>query len=213
MKPRLANQRDPENTKARLLEAGLDEFSQFGLSGARVDSIAAKAGVNKQLLYYYFGDKDRLYAEVLNRAYADIRRGEQSLNLAALPPEKALRTFMEFTFDYLIEHRNFVALLNDENIHKARHLSKSSDLPALHARLKSTIGDILDRGLADGSFRRTADPVDLYISIASLCYFYHSNQHTLSIIFRQNLMTERRLRQRRRHVIDFVLSYLKSPPE
>lgn len=200
--------RDPAWTKAQLLDAARAEFAAKGLSGARVNAIAAQAGVNKQLLYYYFGDKESLYAEVLARAYAEIRVGEQALQLDRLAPRAAMVRFIEFTFDYLIEHRDFVALLNDENTHQARHIKDRPQLRRLHKRLRATIGGITERGLADGAFRRAIDPVDLYISIASLCYFYLSNHHTLSAIFARDLMSKRQLVRRRRQIVDLVLCYL-----
>jgi AcrR family transcriptional regulator len=202
--------RDPEWTKSQLLEAARLEFSEHGLSGARVNAIAARAGVNKQLLYYYFSDKETLYAEVLERAYAEIRVGEQELDLASLPPRAAMRRFIEFTFDYLVEHRYFVALLNDENVHKARHITNSRQIRGLHQRLRKTIGNTLDRGFADGTFKRRVDPIDLYISIASLCYFYHSNNYTLSAIFGRDLSVPAQIKRRRQHIIELVMGYLSS---
>ncbi len=200
--------RDSEWTKAQLLDAARLEFSEKGLSGARVNDIASRAGVNKQMLYYYFGDKESLYRAVLNRAYEEIRACENELDLAALPPAAAMERFIGFTFDYLTENRYFVALLNDENIHKARHVRGSRYLRDLHARLQETIADILMRGEREGVFRSGVDPVDLYISIASLCYFYYSNIHTLSAIFGRDLSDRLATRHRRQHVIDFVGAYL-----
>lgn len=57
--------RDKEATKAKLLEAGLDEFAEYGIAGARVDRIAAKAGCNKAMIYAYFGSKEGLFEELL----------------------------------------------------------------------------------------------------------------------------------------------------
>ncbi|NOZ32469.1 MAG: TetR/AcrR family transcriptional regulator [Alphaproteobacteria bacterium] len=205
--------RDPERTRARLLEAARREFSEHGLSGARVSSITASAGVNKQLLYYYFGDKESLYAEVIERAYADLRLGEQALELDRFSPREAMERFIEFNFDYLAEHRYFVALLNDENIHKARHIRKSEQLAGMHERLGHTIGAALKRGLADGTFKRAIDPVELYISIASLCFFYLSNNHTLSAIFDRDLSTPAQFKRRRQHILDLVMGYLTAPGE
>ena len=201
--------RDSEWTKAQLLDAARLEFSEKGLSGARVNDIAARASVNKQMLYYYFGDKEGLYSAVLNRAYEEIRARENELDLAALPPAAAMERFLGFTFDYLTENRYFVALLNDENVHKARHVRDSSHLRGLHARLTETIGGILTRGEREGVFRANIDPVDLYISIASLCYFYYSNIHTLSAIFGRELSDRAATSHRRQHVIDFVGAYLE----
>lgn len=200
--------RDPERTKSRLLEAARAEFSEMGLNGARVNTIAARAGVNKQLLYYYFGDKESLFTEVIERAYGELRLGEQALALDALPPRDAMVRFIEFTFDHLVEHKYFVALLNDENIHKARHIRHSKQLQGLHERLRHTIGGTLERGLAEGAFTRKVDPVDFYISIASLCYFYHSNSHTLSAIFDRDLAAPAQIKRRRGHIIELLMSYL-----
>ena len=201
--------RDSEWTKAQLLDAARLEFSEKGLSGARVNDIAARASVNKQMLYYYFGDKENLYCAVLNHAYEEIRARENELDLAALAPVAAMERFIGFTFDYLTENRYFVALLNDENIHKARHILDSEYLQGLHARLQETIGDILTRGEREGVFRPNVDPIDLYISIASLCYFYYSNIHTLSAIFGRDLSDRSATHHRRQHVIDFVGAYLE----
>ena len=59
--------RDPEATQARILAAALREFSAKGIAGARVDAIAARAKVNKRMLYYYFGSKEGLFQEILRR--------------------------------------------------------------------------------------------------------------------------------------------------
>ncbi|WP_344260865.1 TetR family transcriptional regulator [Actinomadura napierensis] len=65
-----AKQRQSRATQERLLAAGFDEFQGHGLAGARVDRIAAKAGANKRLIYVYFGDKERLFDEVIVRNVA-----------------------------------------------------------------------------------------------------------------------------------------------
>lgn len=60
-------QRDPERTKARILDAASEEFSAKGFAGARVSEIAARAGVNPQLIAYYFDGKEGLYREIGRR--------------------------------------------------------------------------------------------------------------------------------------------------
>ncbi len=204
------SRRDPEWTKSRLLEAAREEFSDKGLSGARVNAIAGVAGVNKQLLYYYFGDKESLYAAVLERAYEEIRLGEQELDLASMAPEDAMRAFIEFNFDYMVAHRYFVSLLGDENLHQAKHVKESAQLGGLHERLEHTIGGTLERGRAAGVFQREVDPVDLYISIASLCFFHLSNSYTLSAIFGRDLTSDDEIAHRRAHVVDLLMSYLQT---
>src|SRR5215475_14517258 len=106
--------RNPEATRQKLLVAARREFADGGLAGARVDEIAARAGVNKQLVYHYFGDKDALYLAVLEWVYEEIRAQERALNLEGLPPEQAIRKLIESSFDHLAAHPDFIVLLNDE---------------------------------------------------------------------------------------------------
>lgn len=200
--------RDPDQKRALILAAARSEFAEHGLTGARVDKIVAEAGVNKQLLYYYFGDKDSLYAAVLETVYSDIRFGEQELKLAAMPPRDAMVRFIEYNFDFLAENSFFVALISDENRHAARHIKGSESMKALHDTLRATLGRTLERGIAEGVFTRDVDAVDLYISISSMSFFYFSNMHTISAIFDRDLNTAEMQRNRRKIVVDTIMAYL-----
>src|SRR5512140_1282211 len=92
--------RDPARTRARILEAARIEFARSGLAGARVDQITARAGSNKRMIYYYFGDKEALFLATLESAYEQIRRAEQSLQLADLTPVAGIRRLVRFTWEY-----------------------------------------------------------------------------------------------------------------
>src|SRR6516164_7989624 len=201
--------RNPEATRNKLLTAARREFANSGLAGARVDEIAARAGVNKQLVYHYFGDKDALYLAVLEWVYEEIRSHERNLNLAGLPPRKAIRKLIESSFDHLAAHPDFILLLNDENRGGARHVRGSRRLPAMHSPLVSMVSKILREGVRTGAFRRGINPVHLYISIAGLSYFYFSNTPTLSAIFGTDLSSPAQRRARRRHVVDLVMHSLR----
>jgi TetR/AcrR family transcriptional regulator len=201
--------RDPAATQRKLLTAARREFAQIGLAGARVDEIAARAGVNKQLVYHYFGDKDALYLAVLEWVYEEIREQEHKLNLEGLPPEQAIRKLIESSFDHLAAHPDFIVLLNDENRGGARHVRGSKRLAAMHSPLVSMISKILGDGVRSGIFRRGINPVHLYISIAGLSYFFFSNAPTLSAIFGKDLSSATARRARRRHVVDLVMQSLR----
>jgi len=203
--------RNPEESRQRILDAARAEFSGKGLGGARVNAIAERAGVNKQLIYYYYDDKERLFGAVLEEAYREIRARESALDLDALSPEDAMRRFIGFNFDFLVENRSFVALLNDENLHKARHIRASEQILALHETLGRTLGRTLERGLADGAFARSVAPMDLYILIASLCYFSLSNAYTLSAIFATDVTSPEKLAERRGQATEMVLCFLRTP--
>ena len=102
----------------------------------------------------------------------------------------------------------FLHLLNSENLHRARHLKQSSRIREMNSPLIQTLGEILERGRRDGVFRGGIDPVQLYISIAGLAYFYLSNVHTLSTIFGRELLGAKPRLERLSHMTDLVLGYL-----
>ena len=200
--------RDPERTRARILEAARIEFAQRGLGGARVDQIAVRAGSNKRMIYYYFDNKEALFLAALESAYEQIRKAEQSLKLTDLAPAEGMRRLVHFTWKYYLAHPEFITLLNSENLHGARHLKQSKAIQALHSPLVAMLDGLLARGRRAGVFRRGVDAVQLYISIAALGYFYLSNSHTLSTIFGRDLMRPQALRQRLAHMTGLVLGYL-----
>jgi AcrR family transcriptional regulator len=201
-------QRDAPRTRTAILDAATHEFATHGLGGARVDRIAARAKANKRMLYYYFGNKDDLFLAVLERAYEHIRAEEQALHLEGLPPDAAIERLVGFTWDYFLRHPEFLSLLNTENLHRAEHLKRSAKIRALHSPLVAMLSKLLDRGARERIFRRGVDPVQLYISIAALGYFYLSNNPTLSRIFGRNLRSRTALANRLDHVTSFVQRYL-----
>jgi AcrR family transcriptional regulator len=200
------NSRDPERTRQKILEAALEEFARFGLGGARVDRIAARAGANKRMLYYYYRDKDNLFLAALERCYAHIRAAERSLDLEHMEPRAALRRLVEFTWGYFLEHPEFLTLLNSENLHKGRHVRRSRNVPRMHTPLVESLRGLLQRGERLRVFRRGIDPVQLYISIAAEGYFYLSNRYTLSQIFKRDLMSAAALGARARHNTDMIVN-------
>jgi len=204
----MVNSRDPERTKARILAAATAEFARYGLGGARVDRIAARAGANKRMLYYYFRDKDNLFLAALEARYAHIRAAERALDLEHLEPREALRRLVEFTWGYFLDHPEFLTLLNSENLHKGRHVRRSRRVPQMHSTLVETLRAVLKRGERAGVFRTGVDPVQLYISIAGEGYFYLSNRYTLAQIFKRDLMSKRALAERARHNSDMILHAL-----
>jgi TetR/AcrR family transcriptional regulator len=196
-------------TRAAILAAARGEFSTKGLSGARVKKIAEQAGVNKQLLYYYFGSKDDLYRAALEAVYAEIRELERSLKLGDLPPVEAMAALVGFSFDYLARHPDFIGMLNHENARGAHHVRDSSAIRATNSPLVDLVAATLKRGVAAGLFRRGVDPVDLYVAIAGMSYFYFSNRLTLSSIFSRDLTAPKQEAAYRRHVVELTLAGLR----
>jgi AcrR family transcriptional regulator len=208
---RPAGSRDPERTRAAILAAATAELATKGLKGARVDAIARRSGANKRMIYHYFRNKEGLYLAVLEAAYAAIRTAEIGLDIVDRDPVDGMRELVTFTWSYFIQHPEFLSLLATENLNRASYLKKSRRIRDLHSPLLGMISTLLERGAKDGTFRKGVDPVQLYISIAALGFFYLSNRYTLSTIFARNFAARDELAARGRHIVDVVLGYLQPP--
>ncbi|HVO06879.1 MAG TPA: TetR/AcrR family transcriptional regulator, partial [Burkholderiaceae bacterium] len=145
--------RDREQTRARILAAAKAEFARGGLGGARVDRIAALAGANKRMLYYYFDSKDGLFRAVLEATYEHIRESEKAMHLEEVDPPEAIRRLIAFTWNYYLEHPEFLSLLNSANLHRAEHLKQSTKVRRMHSPFVAMIREILQRGVRSGVFR------------------------------------------------------------
>lgn len=203
------NRRNPEATRASILASAQIEFAEFGLGGGRIDRIAKRAKANKQLVYYYFGSKDDLYRAALEATYTEIREREKELDLTALPPVDAMKRLIEFSLDYLNEHREFIRLVADENAQGARHLRESELAKRTNSPLLGLISQTLDRGAQTGVFRAGIDPLNLYISIAGMTFFYFANGATLSTIFGRDLNGGEAIEAYREHIVSLTMNGLK----
>lgn len=203
--------RNPEASRAAILQAALNEFSTAGYDGARIDRIALAAGVSKPLLYDYFGDKDELYAAALREAYVQIRSGELALDLDGLDPASAIRELCAFTMDHFRTNPWFITMLNTENLRHGATISRMEGRREVQSKLLEKLGRVLERGVTEGRFRDDVEPVTLYIHIASLCYFPVSNRYTLAAVFGVDVTAES-LAEHARQAADIVLAWLERKP-
>lgn len=207
-----AKARAPEATKQDIIDVAMREFAQNGLSGARVDEIAAKTGSSKRMIYYYFGDKDGLYLAVLEEAYRRVRTTEAQLDLEHLRPADALRRLVEFTFDHHHSNEAFIRLVMIENIHHGDYLARSKTIQDLNVSAIGELERVYQRGLRDGIFRKGLTAIDLHWQISALCFFNVSNRATFSQIFRVDLSSKKALAALRAQVVEMVLrNVLKHP--
>ncbi len=209
-KPRVATKvkRDPERTRARILDAATGEFSKHGLGGARVDRIAKRAGTNERMLYYYFVSKDQLFLTVLENVYIRLAEAEKALELDHLEPVEAVIRLVEFIWTYYIEHPEFISLINSENLHEAKYLKKSRKLALLVSPVQNNIRQIVQRGQEAGVFRGGIDPAEVYITLVALNYYYLSNRFTLSTVLARDLMSPVARENHLKHATEVVLNYL-----
>ena len=201
--------KDSERTKADILAVATREFANHGLSGARIDTIAALMRTSKRMIYYYFGGKEGLYLAVLEKAYADTRAAEATLPLDSLDAVEALQRLVEQTFENDDANEDFVRLVAIENIHLGRHFDKADSLRKINSGAIETIRRILDRGRGAGIFRDDLDPVDIHMAISALCFFRVSNRHTFGKIFDVNLSSPNRRRKHKRMIVEAVLRLVR----
>jgi len=209
-RPASARPRDAERTKAEILAAAIREFSERGLNGARVDSIAARTRTNKRMIYYYFGSKERLYIAVLEDAYRRIREAEKQLRLDDLPPAEAIRTLVEFTFDYHWRNPQLAKLVVIENIHKGKNLSRSKTISSFNLSIIDAIAKVLRRGAQDGVLRADIDPVELHMSVSALSLFHVTNRYTFGTVFRRDMMSGEAIAQRKKEIVDIISRYVSA---
>lgn len=202
---------DAEAARADILAAALDEFAEHGHAGARIDRIAAASGMSKPMIYSYFGDKDGLYAAALREAYVQKRSGEDALHLGDLPPDEAIRKLIEFTLEHYLDRPWFVSMLNTENLRGGETVRAIADMTEVQSPMLQALRAVLARGARDGSFGAGVDATDLYVTIASLCYFPVSNRHTLGAVFGRDIRDPSWRRRRVGDISSMVLAWLAAP--
>jgi AcrR family transcriptional regulator len=201
-------QRDAERTRAEILETATAEFAERGYDGARVDEIGARTRTTKRMIYYYFGGKKQLYIAVLERAYARIRAAEQAVNVDHLDPVMAIRRIAEVTFDHHEANPDFIRLVSIENIHHGEHVAEIGSLVRVNTPAIVLLGEILERGRAQGVFRTDIDAIDVHMVISSFCVFRLANRYTFGAIFDRDLLDPVRRGHYRAMLGDLVVNHL-----
>lgn len=186
----------------------MNEFSGKGYAGARIDRIAERAKLNPRMIYHYFGGKQPLYIAVLEAGLKELRDAERSFSSDEESALDALLHLFEFIHKHFASHPKLVNLLSTENLNKASFLKRSNLVPSISSPTIDLIDRLLKRGASDGTVRQGIDPLQLYVSMVALSYFHLSNGHTLSVIFRQDLLDADWLRDRAAHTTDILRGYL-----
>jgi TetR/AcrR family transcriptional regulator, upper aerobic nicotinate degradation pathway regulator len=198
------------DTRDSILQAAVKVFAERGLGGGRISLISRAARSNERMIYYYFGSKEKLFIEVLEKIYRDMWKAESALDLDLADPAGALAQIVRFTMDHYLAHPEMLALLNNENLHKGRYVSKSKTMKELSSPALDLMGRICQRGIEQGVFRKGVSPLNVYLSILALNYFYVSNRYTLSSFLGVDLMADDNLSPWRAWVVDMVLRSVRA---
>lgn len=202
---------NPEAVRMDIIKVATEEFALNGLSGARVNEIAAKTKTSKRMIYYYFGDKDSLYQHVLIEAYREVRKGEDELALEHLEPLIALKKLVEFTFEHHRRNPDFIRLVMIENIHHGNYMKHAPLIKSLNQPVIERLERIYLHGLEQKLFREGITALELHWQISALSFFNVSNQTTFSLSFGNSLFTKTGQAALKQQVVDMVLRFVVRP--
>jgi TetR/AcrR family transcriptional regulator len=196
--PRVGRRGD---SRAAILSAAEQSFAKAGLAGARTDSIAAAAGVNKALLYYYFKSKDGLYEAVVEDHFREFNR--QALEVLAAPgsARAVLLRYVSLYFDFISARQRYAALYQQLMTARGKPLERL--IRKYFVPRSSAFNKLLERGVRDGEFRR-ADPRHTAISVVGLIVFYFSAAPVLQLLGHSDAYSAANLRRRKQEVLDFI---------
>jgi TetR/AcrR family transcriptional regulator len=188
-------------TRAAILAAAERVFARSGLAGARTDLIAAEAGVNKALLYYYFQSKERLYQAVLEDHFEQFNRQALEVLGGAGPAREVLLRYVALHFDFISARRRHAPLFQ-QFMGAGGRFSQELVRKYFEPRGRA-VGQLLERGMRDGEFRR-ADRFHTGISIVALIVFYFSAAPVLQMLGHVDAYARGSLKRRKQEVLDFI---------
>ena len=197
-------------TRAAILAAAADAFAQAGLAGARTEAIAAAAGVNKAMLYYYFKSKSRLYEAVVEDHFEEFNHRALEVLASPGPARAVLLQYVSMHFDFITARQRYACIYQQMMMTGGRALERlvrKYFLPRSQA-----LDRVLERGMHDGEFRR-ADRRHTAISIIALIVFYFSASQVLQLLGQSDAYDRANLKARKREVLDFIRHGLFLDPD
>ncbi|MCC6378451.1 MAG: TetR family transcriptional regulator [Burkholderiales bacterium] len=200
-------------TREAIQRAATRVFARHGFDGGRVEQISKAAKSYDRMIYYYFGSKEGLYLAVLEELYRKFNEAESRLALDLDRPVEALADVVRFVWNYYRHNPEFITLLNTENLHRGRHIAKSPRAGEYSSPAMKLLDRVLERGIALGQFRRTANARDTYLMIAALGYFYLSNRYTLTTFLGERVDTPEAFEHWEAFMVDAVRRAVAPPDE
>src|SRR5271167_2443779 len=202
---RMGSRGQPEESRAAILQAAAQEFSELGIAGARTDAIAREARVNKALLYYYFKDKETLYGAVLDDAFSGMKAKVFHALDSDLPPREKIMAYAGAYFDFIASNQIYPKLMQREMMRAREGQSEHIDrlVKTYFQPIYRRVGELLHQGIKEGEFRQV-DPAHFVPSMVAMIVFYFSSAPVMHKIVGFNPLTPERIAERRAAVLDFI---------
>ena len=199
--------KDSQKSKEDILFAAESEFSEKGIYGTRVDEIAAKANINKRMIYEYFGNKEELYKAVLVNVYSRLSRLEIILFTENLSSIDAIKKIIKLYFNFLRDNPTYVNLILWENLNKGRYIH-DIDFSNIKDPTFEMLRKIIIKGKAEKIFRDAVDTEQFIISLLTYSFSYFSNRYTLSKLLAFEFDLDENIKKRIENVTEMFLKFL-----
>lgn len=201
-----------QTTRDNILRAATKVFARYGYEGGSVEKISQSAKSFDRMIYYYFGSKEGLFIEVLEDMYRRMNDAELELDLDLEQPVESLKEVIRFVVTYYSKNPEFITLLNTENLHRGKHISKSMRAREYSSPAIAIIQKLLESGVKKKVFRADISARNVYLLIAATGYFYISNRHTLSAFLGEDLQTPEALADWQAFITSTVLRTVMHNP-
>jgi len=197
-------------TARRILAAAERQFAAQGMAGARTDEIAAEAHANKAMLYYYFGDKQRLHRAVLENLFRQLRKVVLAPAAPKATPRDRLRAWLNGYFNFLATHPNYPRLVQREAMDvtpKIEWIAREYFKPFM-----KHLAGLIQEGIHTGDFR-PVDPHQTAFTMLGATAFYFASAPVMKQVVGHDMLSPLSLEARRRALFDFVEHGLFRNPE
>ena len=199
--------RNAEQSRQDILKAAEQQFGEKGFYGARIDAIAQQSGLNKNMIYIYFGSKEELYRNVLLGMYRRMEDVERSLIEKELAGSALIAELISAYFDFLDQNSSFVNILMSENLMQAQFL-KQIPQEYIERKTLDEIAKKIRMSSENGEFRSDIDEKQAVLTMITICFSNFSNRYTLSKLMGYDIHDGAILEKRKQQTIDIMLSYL-----
>jgi TetR/AcrR family transcriptional regulator len=209
---RMGSRGQPEESRAAILSAAAQEFAAHGIAGARTDTIAQEARVNKALLYYYFQDKETLYGAVLDDAFTGLKTAVFRVLDSELAPREKILAYVGAYFDFVAANQVYPKLMQREMLRAREGESEHIDklVKNYFQPIFGRVSELMRMGIAQGEFR-AVDPAHFIPSMISMIVFYFSGAPVMKKIMGFDPLAPQRIAERRAAVLDFISAALFVP--
>ncbi|MBQ8140973.1 MAG: TetR/AcrR family transcriptional regulator [Clostridia bacterium] len=202
-------ERNSKLTKQNILNAAIKEFSDKGLAGARIDTIAADAGCNKGMIYQYYGSKEALYECVIKYEYESLLQVEVDIvNDKNMNYMDMISIIIDKYFDFLFAHPDFVKIIMWENLNEARTMKNIATVSGYKAPIIEAVESMVRKGRDDGVFGENVRTRHVVFALITGAFSYFSNRYTLPHLLGMDLDDEKIVKTQKKILHDSISGYL-----